>query len=104
MLSLRKGKGALLLVTLTLAAMMAPRQINAQQLYVKKVPNWIDWNIMFEPGTDSIKQQSVIHEITSQIAAFSKDTIAGFNRTEGKITALQVWYNSCICSRDCCPI
>jgi hypothetical protein len=58
MLSHRKGIGTLLLAALTLAAMTAPRQTNAQQTYIKKVDNWINWNGKFKPGVSSFFQKT----------------------------------------------
>jgi subtilisin family serine protease len=86
MLSHRKGTGALLLAALTLAVITAPRQTNAQQDYIKKVDNWINWNGKFKPGVDSIQSQAVIDDVTSQIAAFSKKPVVDFYRKRGKIT------------------
>jgi len=87
MLSLRKGMGALLLATFTLAALLASRQIKAQHIYVTKLDNWIDWNIMFKESSDSIQRQSLIDDLTSQIAAVPRKPIIDVEAKKGKITS-----------------
>lgn len=86
MLSLRKRMGALLLTTLTISAMLASHKLHAQQK-VLKVSNWIDWNGSFKAGYSTADRQSVIDDLTSQIAAFSRKPIEGIYPKKGKITS-----------------